>query len=39
MRQLLFWILWHVPLGPLAPWIMGLALGKMPHKLKSQEAK
>ncbi len=36
MRGFLLWLVWNVPLGRLAPWVMGLAMGRMPHR---QEAK
>lgn len=32
MRSVFFWIVFHIPLGPLAPWIMGLALGSRPQR-------
>ena len=32
MRGFLFWLVWNVPLGRLAPWVMGLAVGRLPHK-------
>jgi len=35
MVRFLFWLLWHVPLGRLAPWVMGLALGRWPHHVSS----
>ncbi len=33
MRKLLIWIVWNVPLGPLAPYVLGLALGRMPKRI------
>lgn len=36
-RKMLFWVLWHVPLGRLAPWVMGLALGRMPRRVRDQK--
>ena len=27
MSAFLFWLLWHVPLGPLAPYVLALAMG------------
>ena len=33
MRTLLFWLVWNVPLGRLAPWVLGLALGRAPAAL------
>lgn len=32
MRRVLFWLLDNVPLGRLAPWVFGLAIGRKPHK-------
>jgi len=32
MKRFLFWLVWNVPLGPLAPWVLGLALGSKPMK-------
>ena len=34
MRGFLFWLVQNVPLGPLAPYILGLALGRKPRKVK-----
>jgi len=31
-RRVLLWVVWHVPLGPLAPWVLGLALGRWPRR-------
>lgn len=33
MSRFLFWLLWHVPLGPLAPVVMGWALGRPAEKV------
>ena len=33
MRRLLFWLVRNVPLGPAAPWVLGLALGRRPHRV------
>jgi len=33
VSKILFWLVWNVPLGKLAPFILGLALGKMPFPL------
>ena len=32
MRRIAWWLVAHVPLGPLAPWVMGLAMGRCPNK-------
>ena len=32
MRHFLFWLVWHVPLGRFAPWVLGLAIGRVPRK-------
>jgi hypothetical protein len=34
IRQFLFWLVWNVPLGRLAPWVMGIAMGRMPRKVE-----
>lgn len=34
MKKILMWLVWHVNLGKLTPYILGLALGKMPQKNK-----
>lgn len=34
MRGFLFWIFNNVPLGPLAPWVFGLAIGRRPRRVK-----
>lgn len=33
IRQFLFWMVWNTPLGKLAPWVLGLALGSKPEKV------
>ena len=30
MKKILFWLVWNVPLGKLAPHILGIALGSNP---------
>jgi hypothetical protein len=37
MRRFLFWLVFNVPLGPLAPWVMGLALGSKPREVKRDD--
>lgn len=32
MKRFLMWLVWHVPLGHLAPWVLGLAIGRVPRK-------
>ena len=34
MRKLLMWLVWNVPLGPLGPWVFGLAIGRRSHHVK-----
>lgn len=34
IRRCLFWLVWNVPLGPLAPWVLGLAMGRKPRRVK-----
>jgi hypothetical protein len=31
-RRGLLWLFDNVPLGPLAPWVLGLALGRWPRR-------
>lgn len=35
MRKILFWIVWHIPLGRLAPYVLGLAVGRFPREVNS----
>lgn len=37
MRKILFWIVNNIPLGKLAPYVFGLALGRKPQKVKVNE--
>lgn len=37
IRRVLFWLVWNVPIGPLAPWVLGLALGGRPRRVKRDE--
>lgn len=37
MRRLLMWIILNIPIGPLAPWVLGLAVGRLPHKAEEGE--
>jgi hypothetical protein len=32
MRKILFWLVKNVPLGMFAPYVFGLAVGRMPKK-------
>ena len=34
MRKFLMWLVWNVRLGRFAPYIMGLALGRKPRRVK-----
>ena len=34
MRRVLLWIVWIVPLGRLAPWLFGLAIGRVPRRVR-----
>lgn len=34
MKRFLMWLVWRVPLGCLAPWVLGLAIGRVPRKEK-----
>lgn len=31
MKRFLFWLVWHVPLGWFAPWVLGMAIGRWPE--------
>ena len=33
MRKLLLWIVWNIPLGILAPWVLGVAIRRMPREV------
>lgn len=37
MRKFLFWIIHNIPLGRLAPWVVGLAIGRRPHRIPDRE--
>ncbi len=39
MKNLLIWIVFNVPLGKLAPYILGVALGAKPNRVKDGEEK
>lgn len=34
MRCALFWLIRNVPLGPAAPWVFGLAIGRKAGRVK-----
>lgn len=34
MNGFLFWLVDNVPLGRLAPWVFGLAIGRLPRRVK-----
>lgn len=36
MRRLLMWLVWNVPLGRLAPWVFGLAVGARPVRVHAE---
>ena len=39
MTKAIAWWVWRnewIPLGPLTPYILGLALGRMPHRAKEE---
>ena len=33
--KFLFWLVFNVPLGRLAPYVLGLAMGRWPKKVKA----
>ena len=37
IRKFLMWLVWNVPLGRAAPWVFGLAIGRMPHRLEADD--
>lgn len=37
MRKFLFWLVWNVPLGKLAPIVLGIALGSKPSRIDSEK--
>jgi hypothetical protein len=37
IRRVLFWLVWNVPLGKLAPHILGFALGSKPQQRVTEE--
>lgn len=37
MRRILFWMVWNVPLGKLAPYVLALAMGSKPIKKENME--
>ena len=39
MRKILFWIVWNVPLGRLAPIVLGWALGVKGERIDDKEDK
>lgn len=34
MRRIAWWLITNVRLGPFAPWVMGLALGRAPKRIR-----
>ena len=36
MTRFLFWLIWHIRVGRLAPWVTGLALGRWPRRVPSR---
>lgn len=37
MKRFFMWLVWRVPLGRLAPWVLGLAIGRVPRTEKEGE--
>lgn len=33
MKTLTMWLVWNVPMGRLAPWVLGYALGSHPKRV------
>lgn len=38
MNKFLMWIFDNIPLGRLAPYVFGLAIGRKPHRIKTTKA-
>jgi hypothetical protein len=34
MRRFLFWLVFNIRLGSLAPWVLGMALGRRARRVK-----
>lgn len=34
LRRAAMWLVWNVPLGHAAPWVMGFALNSWPRRVK-----
>jgi hypothetical protein len=39
MSRFLMWLIDNVPMGRLAPYVFGLAIGRWPHKVKKTSNK
>lgn len=39
MTRVWRWLFEHVPLGPLAPYVLALAMGRAAHDIQKEEAK
>jgi len=37
IRKFLMWLVWNIPLGKAAPWVFGLAIDRMPHRLEADD--
>ena len=37
MPKALLWLIDNVPMGRLAPWVFGLAIGRVPHRIDEKE--
>ncbi len=37
MKRFLIWLVFNAPLSPLAPWVLGLAIGRRPRRVKETE--
>lgn len=38
IKRLAAWLFWEtaIPLGPLSPWVLGLSIGRKPHRVKAE---
>lgn len=36
MKRFLVWLVWNIPLGPVAPWVLGLSVGSRPERKRDE---
>ena len=39
MKKFWSWLFWcsGIPLGPIAPYVLGLSIGRMPHRVRKEK--